>query len=308
MADTIKIVTRKSQLALWQTRHVIATLRDAYPDHLFEEVLITTKGDVILDKPLAQIGDKGLFTFELEEMLRKGEVDMAVHSLKDLPTELPRGLEVGAVLARANPHDALVSRSGKSLSELPAGAVIGTSSLRRAAQLKQCRPDLIQKDIRGNVETRLKKMDDGQYDATMLAAAGLMRLGLGDRITELLDVGWFYAVGQGAMAVESAIGNDGIQGMLATLEDADTRARITVERAFLNRLEGGCQVPIGVRTTITGDLLELNGMISSLDGRHVLREKLKGVRTDATGLGERVADELLDRGAADILGDLSRNH
>ncbi len=302
---TIRIGTRKSQLALVQTYWVKAELEKHFPNIDFEVEKMSTKGDKILDVALAKIGDKGLFTKELEEGMLNKETDFAVHSLKDLPTNLPEGLMLGCISKRVDPADALVvheKHKDKQLDTLPEGSVIGTSSLRRLAQLRYHFPHLSFKDVRGNVNTRLAKLDAGEYDAIILAAAGLQRLGMRDRVHQVIpaDIS-LHAVGQGALGIECRAGDTEILEVLKVLEDADSRDRCYAERSFLRELEGGCQVPIGVNTTIEGETLTLVGMVASLDGKKLIKDKVTGNRSDAEQLGKDLADKLRSMGAGEIL-------
>ena len=265
----IRIGSRKSQLALVQTYWIQEQLQKHYPDRQFDVETMSTQGDKILDVALAKIGDKGLFTKELETAMLQNQVDFAVHSLKDLPTNLPEGLMLGCVTERVNPADALVvheKHRDKQLDTLPEGSVIGTSSLRRLAQLRHHYPHLTFKDVRGNVNTRLGKLDSGEYDAIILAVAGLQRLDMSDRIHQVIpdDIS-LHAVGQGALGIECRTGDPEILELLKVLEDTETRDRCYAERAFLRQLEGGCQVPIGVNTKIENNVLTLIGMVASLD-------------------------------------------
>ena len=254
MKAILKIGTRKSLLALWQSNYIADSLRREYPECEVVLEKIVTKGDKILDAPLAQIGGKGLFTKEIEEALLTGKIDFAVHSLKDMPTVLPDGLCLTAITERATAGDAFVSNKYASLKDLPAGAVVGTSSLRRKAQLLALRPDLVCQDLRGNVDTRLRKLDEGMYDAVILAAAGLERLGHGDRITELLPVSAVMpAVGQGALAIECRADDQETRAMLDFLNHLPTVQATNAERALLGLVEGGCQVPLGVHATVADD-------------------------------------------------------
>ena len=277
MKAKLTIGTRQSLLALWQSNHIAALLRKEYPE--WEGVMkkIVTKGDRILDVPLAQIGGKGLFTKEIEEELLDGTVDLAVHSLKDMPTVLPEGLCLTAITERANVGDAFVSNKYDSFEELPLGAVVGTSSLRRKAQLLAKRPDLAIRDLRGNVDTRLRKLDEGLYDAIILAAAGLERLGHGDRISSLIpaDV-CLPAVGQGALAIEARTADKEVRDMLSFLNDLNTKQATDAERAFLGLLEGGCQVPIGVHADVEGENIRIEAIIAALDGSTILRDTING--------------------------------
>ncbi len=306
---TIRIVSRKSQLALIQTYWVRDELQKHYPDFGFEVVTMDTQGDKVLDVSLSKIGDKGLFTQELEASLVNGDSDFAVHSLKDLPTRLPEGLMLGCVTERENPADALVmheKNKDKTLSTLPAGAVIGTSSLRRLAQLRHHYPHLTFKDIRGNLNTRLKKLDDGGYDAIILAVAGLQRMDMGDRIHEVIssDIS-LHAVGQGALGIECRDGDEDILDILSVLRDQPTTVRCLAERAFLRELEGGCQVPIGVNTTIDGDTLTLTGMVASLDGQRMIKDAVQGTQDQAEALGTQLAQKVRAQGAQEILDEIN---
>ncbi len=304
----IRIGTRKSQLALVQTYWVKAELEKHFPQIDFEVEKMSTQGDKILDVALAKIGDKGLFTKELEVGMLNKETDFAVHSLKDLPTNLPEGLMLGCITKRADPADALVlqkKHQDKQLDTLPEGAVIGTSSLRRLAQLRYHFPHLTFKDVRGNVNTRLAKLDAGEYDAIILAVAGLQRLGMSDRIHQIIppDIS-LHAVGQGALGIECRAGDTEILEVLKVLEDEESRDRCLAERSFLRELEGGCQVPIGVNTTIEGDNLTLVGMVASLDGKKLIKDTLTANRSDAQQLGKDLANKLRSLGAGEILADI----
>ena len=264
MKAVLKIGTRQSLLALWQSNHIAACLRKQYPECEVVLKKIVTKGDRILDVPLAQIGGKGLFTKEIEEDLLSGEVDLAVHSLKDMPTVLPEGLCLTAITERANVGDAFVSNKYNSFAELPLGAVVGTSSLRRKAQLLAARPDLTIRDLRGNVDTRLRKLDEDLYDAIILAAAGLERLGHGDRIKAVISSSvCLPAVGQGALAIECRTNDAEVRQMLDFLNDVPTVYATNAERAFLGLLEGGCQVPIGVHADVEGDKIKIEAIIAA---------------------------------------------
>ena len=306
---TVRIGSRKSQLALVQTHWVQAELRKAFPDINFEVSTMETQGDKILDVALSKIGDKGLFTQELEDDMISGKIDFAVHSLKDLPTQLPKGLRLGCVTEREDPADAMVvheKHKDKKLDTLPEGAVIGTSSLRRLAQLRHHYPHFKFKDIRGNVNTRLRKLDDGEYDAIVLAAAGLNRLDMSDRIHQILpsDIS-LHAVGQGALGIECRQGDDDILKLLKVLEHEPTAHRCYAERAFLRELEGGCQVPIGVNTTIEGDTLTLKGIVASLDGQQLISDTVTGAPADAEDMGKTLAKRLRDQGAQEILDEIN---
>ena len=302
MKAVLKIGTRQSLLALWQSNHIAACLRKQYPDCEVVLKKIVTKGDRILDVPLAQIGGKGLFTKEIEEDLLSGEVDLAVHSLKDMPTVLPEGLCLTAITERANVGDAFVSNKYNSFAELPLGAVVGTSSLRRKAQLLAARPDLTIRDLRGNVDTRLRKLDEGLYDAIILAAAGLERLGHGDRIKAVIPSSvCLPAVGQGALAIECRTKDAEVRQMLDFLNDVPTVYATNAERAFLGLLEGGCQVPIGVHADVEGDKIKIEAIIAALDGSTVLRDTVEGPASDAVALGQALGRKMLANGGQEIL-------
>ncbi|MEM1367070.1 MAG: hydroxymethylbilane synthase [Cyanobacteria bacterium P01_H01_bin.15] len=301
----VNIGSRKSQLALVQTHWVQGELQKAFPDITFNVETMSTQGDIILDVALAKIGDKGLFTKELEVGMLANQTDLAVHSLKDLPTQLPEGLMLGCVTERVNPADALVVNEkfkDYQLATLPEGSVIGTSSLRRLAQLRHHYPHLVFKDVRGNVNTRLSKLDAGEYDALILAAAGLQRLDFDERIHELIapEIS-LHAVGQGALGIECRTGDERILALLKILEHEPSRDRALAERAFLRELEGGCQVPIGVNTAIDGEVLTLTGMVASLDGKQLLKDTASGVRSEAETIGRQLADRLRSQGAGKIL-------
>ncbi|MBE9143683.1 hydroxymethylbilane synthase [Planktothrix mougeotii] len=305
---TVRIASRKSQLALVQTYWVQEELQKHFPEITFEVQTMSTQGDKILDVALAKIGDKGLFTKELEVGMLERSSDIAVHSLKDLPTRLPEGLMLGCVSEREDPADALVvheKHKDKQLETLPAGAVIGTSSLRRLAQLRHHYPHLEFKDIRGNLNTRLQKLDDGEYDAIILAVAGLTRLGMSDRIHQVIapEIS-LHAVGQGALGIECREGDSDILEIIKVLEHTPTAQRCYAERAFLRELEGGCQVPIGVNTAINGDQLTLTGMVASLDGKRLIKDTVTGNATDAEALGIQLANKLKDQGAQEILNEI----
>ena len=304
-ARTIRIGSRKSQLALVQTYWVQEQLQKSFPERQFEVETMSTQGDKILDVALAKIGDKGLFTKELEVGMLEESIDLAVHSLKDLPTKLPDGLVLGCVTERVNPADALVvnaKHQDKQLDTLPEGAIIGTSSLRRLAQLRHYYPHLTFKDVRGNVNTRLGKLDAGEYDGIILAVAGLQRLGMGDRIHQIIpsDIS-LHAVGQGALGIECRANDAEVLEILKVLEDIPSRDRCLAERAFLRELEGGCQVPIGVNTQIENDVLTLTGLVASLDGQKLLKDSISGSAQQAEQLGEDLAQKLRKEGAGEIL-------
>ena len=304
----IRIGSRKSQLALVQTYWIQGELQKHYPQHQFDVETMSTQGDKILDVALAKIGDKGLFTKELETAMLQNQVDFAVHSLKDLPTNLPDGLMLGCVTERVNPADALVvneKHQDKQLDTLPEGSVIGTSSLRRLAQLRHHYPHLTFKDVRGNVNTRLSKLDSGEYDAIILAVAGLQRLDMSDRIHQIIpDEISLHAVGQGALGIECRSGDPDILELLKVLEHPETRDRCYAERAFLRELEGGCQVPIGVNTKIENDVLTLVGMVASLDGKRLIKDTISGPSNEAEKLGQDLAVRVREAGGGEILAEI----
>ncbi len=303
MSRSIRLGTRASALARWQTDSVVALLRAVYPDTHFEVKIISTHGDRVLDVPLPLIGGKGLFTLELETALRNGEIDLAVHSLKDLPTDDALGLTVGAIPARANPADALVSKEGYTLDTLPAGAVIGSSSRRRAAQLRHHRPDLQIVDIRGNVETRIHKAldPDSIYTATVLARAGLDRLGLADVISQTIPFEIMLpAPGQGALAIQCRDDAASLD-LLAPIADAHAAAAVGAERAFLAALEGGCSLPVAAYATVQGEALHLRGRVSAVDGSQQIDVAIRGSLREAAEIGRRLAAQAIARGAGDIL-------
>ncbi|RME36004.1 MAG: hydroxymethylbilane synthase [Gammaproteobacteria bacterium] len=301
----IRIATRKSPLALWQAGHVADLLRRHHPDLEVELLPMTTRGDRILDAPLAKIGGKGLFLKELEQRLLDGGADIAVHSMKDVPVELPQGLEIAVILAREDPRDALVSRHPDGLDGLPRGAVVGTSSLRRRCQLAALRPDLAIRDLRGNVGTRLGKLDSGEYDAIVLAGAGLIRLGQAERISAWLEPGTLLpAIGQGAIGIECRQEDGRVRELLAPLDDPDTHIRVAAERGVNERLEGGCQVPLAAHATLEGGRLRLRALLGSPDGRRLLRAGTEGPPEQARELGLRAGQALLDQGGDRILAEL----
>jgi hydroxymethylbilane synthase len=302
--EIVRIASRGSRLAMAQSEWVRDRLARAWPERRFEIVRIETTGDKVLDRPLPEIGGKGLFTEELEAALRSQSVDVAVHSLKDLPTDPAQGLKVGAVCEREDPRDAWVARAAGAASPLAldAGAIVGTSSERRRAQLLAARPDLQVKSVRGNVETRLRKLDDGGYDALIMAAAGLVRLGLSARITSFMDPpAWLSAPGQGAIAVESRVDDLATDELLRPIEDDDARAETDAERALLARLQGGCQVPVGAHAYIEGRELVLHALVAQPDGSALVRSEGRGGREAAAELGVSVAEQLLARGGEAIV-------
>ena len=304
--DTIIIGTRSSKLALWQAEYVKSRLEEKYPALTVELKLMTTKGDKILDAPLAKIGGKGLFTKELETDMLTGGIDLAVHSIKDMPTEVPDGLVISAITKRFDPGDAVVSPEYQRFDALPLGAKVGTSSLRRKAQLLHVRPDLNICDLRGNVNTRLQKLADEDFDAIILAVAGLKRLGFGERITDVLPKSIVLpAVGQGALAIETRADDAEIRALIDFLNDDETVRCATAERAFLGRVEGGCQVPVGVYATpAEAGQLQVEAVIASLDGSKLYRDKITGQAADAESLGRQLADMLLAKGGLEIMHEL----
>jgi hydroxymethylbilane synthase len=305
LTGKIRIGTRGSQLALWQTNWVKSQIEKHHPGIEVEITIISTKGDRVLDVSLPKLGEqgKGLFTKELEDAIFDRRVDLAVHSLKDLPTDLPNGLGIGAICEREDVRDALVARNPiKSVGELPKRAVIGTSSLRRQAQLHRARPDLVIEPVRGNVDTRLRKLDEGSFDAIVLAAAGLHRLGHANRITEHLSEDFMLpAVGQGALAIETRADDAVINEIVNSLDHEATRLACRAERAFLKGLGGGCLVPIAAHATVEAGTMVLTGLVASPDGSEALRDRQTGLSSDAEAIGQRLADEMLSRGADRIL-------
>jgi hydroxymethylbilane synthase len=300
--QTLRIATRESALALWQAEHVAARLRTLHPDLDVRLVPMTTRGDQILDQPLAAIGGKGLFLKELEVAMQRDEADIAVHSLKDVPMTLEPGFTLPAILERANPFDAFVSNHHARFDALPQGARVGTSSLRRQVQLRTLRPDLTLLDLRGNVNTRLAKLDAGQYDAIILACAGLERLGFGARIAETLAPPRLLpAVAQGAIAIEAREGDDHVAALVAPLADAATTQRVRAERAMNRRLGGSCDVPIAGYATLDGDRLTLTALVGDAASGKVIRAQAAGPAADPESLGLAVAEDLLDQGAVAIL-------
>lgn len=297
--------TRSSQLALWQADFVIGELAKIYPDLVVEKRLMTTKGDKILNAPLAKIGGKGLFTKELETAMLEGEIDIAVHSLKDMPVVVPEGLVITAITQRADPGDAFVSSKYESFQQLPAGAKVGTSSLRRKAQLLHARPDLQIEDLRGNVNTRLRKMEEENFDGIILACAGLKRLGFGDKIRQVLpQTMCLPAVGQGALAIECRQADKETRELLEFLNDRCTRLCTEAERGFLATVEGGCQVPVGVHAVSAEAGIRVEAVIASLDGSTLLRDALEAEvknAQEARAVGVNLAEKLLARGGREIL-------
>ncbi len=299
------IGTRGSRLAVWQAEWVQARVRESEPGLSVSLKPINTTGDKMLDTPLATIGGKGLFVKEIEDALLRGEIDLAVHSMKDVPTRLPEGLEILSIPEREDPRDVLISRNGAMLDQLAAGSHVGTSSLRRQAQLLHVRSDLAMHMLRGNLDSRLRKLEAGECDAMILAAAGLHRLGWADRITEYLspDV-CLPAIGQGALALEGRADDAFVRELAGRLEHRPTRMAVTAERALLERLEGGCQTPIAAYATIEQDRLSMSALVASVDGRRLIRETIHGAASEAQMLGVQLAERVLARGGGEILRDI----
>ena len=305
MKEILRIATRQSPLALWQANFVKAELEKYHPNLTVELVTMVTKGDVILDTPLAKIGGKGLFVKELELALLEERADIAVHSMKDVPMSFPEGLGLAVICEREDPRDAFVSNRYASLAELPEGAIVGTSSLRRQCQLMAAYPHLTVKSLRGNVGTRLSKLDNGEYDAIILASAGLIRLGMPERIKNFISVeDSLPAAGQGAVGIETRVNDTRVLNYLAKLNHNPTACCVMAERAMNTRLQGGCQVPIGGFATLNGEELELNALVGSLDGSTIIRASGKAHQRDAEQLGIRIAEQLLAQGADKILAEV----
>lgn len=306
MKPEITIGTRGSKLALWQANWVKSELLNKFPGFSAEIVIIKTKGDKILDVPLAKVGGKGLFVKEIEEALIGNHIDMAVHSMKDMPAELLDGLSIGAIPERENPCDVLISKNNFLLSQLPKKARVGTSSLRRLAQVKHVRPDLVILPLRGNLDTRIRKLDSGELDAIILAAAGVKRLGLENLITEYLDEDIMLpAVGQGALCIEIRKEDHNILEYMDSLDHSITRAVIMGERAFLKRLEGGCQIPIAGHGKAENKMFTISGLVADLEGKTIIKETLSGPLNSSESIGTALADKLLLRGAKEILENLT---
>lgn len=303
--STLIVGTRGSQLAIWQAEWVQRQLKAIAPDISVILKRIQTSGDKIQDVPLAKIGGKGLFVKEIEEALLRRDIDLAVHSMKDVPSELPEGLEIVCVPEREDPRDALIAREGHTLATLPVGSRVGTSSLRRQAQLLHVRPDLKIAMLRGNVDTRLRKVREGHFDAIILAASGLKRLGWDQEVTEYLSVDVSLpAIGQGSLGLEGRKDDTLVRDLVAQFEHRPTRIAVTAERALLAALEGGCQVPIAGYATLQGDTLTLDGLVASLDGKRYIRQVVSGHAGEAESIGARVAEQLLDGGAQPILQEI----
>ena len=306
MKKIIKIATRKSELALWQANHVAGLLRDEHPGLEIELLPMVTRGDIILDQPLAKIGGKGLFLKELERSLLSEDADIAVHSMKDVPVEEVPGLAVDIVLERAHPFDALLSHSGQSLAQLPAGSLIGTSSLRRQCQLKALHPDLEVADLRGNVNTRIRKLQESEYDAIILACAGLDRLGLDGLVTEVLGPpNWLPAATQGTIGVQCRKGDDAISDLIQPLLHQETALRTKAERSVATLLQGSCQVPLAVFAEINGTQLQIRSLVGTPDGQTVLRSEISGDAENVASLSAKIAEDLLGQGADQIIASLA---
>jgi hydroxymethylbilane synthase len=305
MSETLRIATRKSPLAMWQAEHVAAALGAIHPGLRVEILGMTTKGDRILDAPLAKVGGKGLFVKELEQGMLSGEADIAVHSMKDVPVDFPDGLHLPVILEREDPRDAFVSNRFDALDQLPQGACVGTSSLRRQCQLAERRPDLRIEALRGNVNTRLAKLDAGDYDAIILAAAGLIRLGFAARIRGYITAEESLpAIGQGAIGIECRTDDPRVHDLIASLHHRETAQRVRAERAMNARLHGGCQVPIAGYATLEGSRLHLRGLVGDPDGSRILRAEAVGALDEPEALGMAVAEDLLTQGAGEILSAL----
>lgn len=308
-SKTIRIATRHSPLAMWQANFVKAELLKFHPDLEVELLPMKTKGDKILDTPLAKVGGKGLFVKELEVAMLEGRADIAVHSMKDVPVDFPEGLGLTVICEREDPRDAFVSNNFLSIESLPQGAIVGTSSLRRQCQLRELRPDLVITDLRGNVNTRLRKLDDGEYDAIILAAAGLIRLEMHDRIASYIEPEISLpAVGQGAVGIECRLDDLETIALLKPLEHPETRIRVTAERAMNLALQGGCQVPIGSYSIFKADQLYLRGLVGSVDGKKIIRKEIIGKPEEAEKMGLILAQELLDCGAKVILDEVYKDN
>lgn len=304
----IVLGTRGSKLALWQAEWVKARLEDIYPGLSVELEKIKTTGDKILDVPLAKVGGKGLFVKEIEEAMLRGDIDIAVHSMKDVPVEFPEGLYLPVICEREDPRDALISK-GVLFKDIPKGARIGTSSLRRSCQLLSLRPDLEIVQLRGNLETRFRKLRDGEFSAMILAAAGVKRLGWDDQVTEYLDTSVSLpAIGQGAIGIECRRDDQWINEMISALDHRETNIRVTGERACLKKLEGGCQVPIAAHAELDGEGIRIRGLVGSVDGSIIIRSEVEGKAAEAEALGDRLADQLLELGAKPILEEVYGQH
>jgi len=301
----IRIGTRKSKLALWQANHIASLLKQHFPDIQIEIIKITTKGDKILDVPLAKVGGKGLFVKEIEEAMLRNEIDIAVHSLKDVPTYFPEGLGIVAVPEREDPRDAFLSLKYSSIEEMGKGAVLGTSSLRRKAQILTKRDDLDIKDLRGNVDTRIRKMEEGQFEGIILAYAGLKRLGLDGKVKQVFDTDYMIpAVAQGLLGIEARLDDQKTMEIVSVLNHKESWIRAEAERAFLKRLEGGCQVPLAGYSEINKNTITITGFVSDLEGRRVFKDKISGSINSPEQLGVELAEKLLDMGAREVLQEI----
>jgi len=301
----IRIGTRKSKLALWQANYIASQLKKHYPDIQVELVKIVTKGDKILDVPLAKVGGKGLFVKEIEEAMLRNEIDIAVHSLKDVPTYFPEGLGLVAITEREDPRDAFLSVKYSSIDEMPEGAVLGTSSLRRKAQIMLKRGDLEIRDLRGNVDTRIRKLEEGQYDGIILAYAGLKRLGLEGKVRQVFEPDFMIpAVAQGFLGIEARLDDEETRKIVSVLNHRESEIRAKAERAFLKTLEGGCQVPLAAYSEIDGDKLKVTGFVSDLEGKRVFRDSMEGPPEEAERIGTALAEKLLDMGAREVLQEI----
>lgn len=304
-AGPLRIATRKSPLAVWQAEHVAEQLRALHPGLTVELVRMSTRGDRIQDAPLARIGGKGLFLKELEEGLLDGRADIAVHSMKDVPAVTTSDLHIPVIPARGDPRDAFLATRYRGLEALPRGATVGSASLRRQCQIRAARPDLHVETLRGSVNTRLARLDEGRFDAIILAASGLQRLGMADRITRILPPEESLpAVGQGALGIQCRVGDREVEALIAPLDDTVSHIRVTAERAMNRELEGSCQVPIAAYATLDGERLHLRGLVGSPDGRDVVRGEVSGAAAEADTLGTRLGHDLLARGAREILARL----
>ncbi len=305
----IRIGTRKSKLALWQANYVASQLKKHFPDIEIELVKITTKVDKILDVPLAKVGGKGLFVKEIEEAMLRNEIDIAVHSLKDVPTYFPEGLGLVAITEREDPRDAFLSVKYNSIEEMPEGAVLGTSSLRRKAQILEKRKDLVIKDLRGNVDTRIRKLEEGQYDGIILAYAGLKRLGLENKVKQIFEPDYMIpAVAQGFLGIEARLDDEETKRIVSVLNHRESELRAKAERAFLKTLEGGCQVPLAGYAEIIDGILKITGFVSDLEGKRVFKDTVEGKPEDAESLGETLAKKLLEAGAKEVLEEIYRGN
>ena len=302
---TLRIATRKSPLALWQAEHVKACLIDLHPDLNVELVGMTTEGDRFLDAPLVEVGGKGLFIKELEQAILEERADIAVHSMKDVTIDLPDGFALPVIMQREDTHDVLVSNEYKSIAEIPEGGIVGTSSLRRQSQLRAFRPDIEIRDLRGNVGTRLGKLDEGQYDAIILAAAGIKRLGLEDRIAQRIPHNEILpAIGQGAIGIECRANDAAVSALIHPLNDADTKLCVEAERSLSRRLYGGCQLPIAGQAMLDNSTLSLTGLVARVDGSEIVKSTVEGSRDDGEKLGVELGERLLANGAEQILQEI----